>query len=387
MYTHELYKIFTRKSLYATFILLLAFPLLSLGFDRTTQTTQYQEVYEENRGPITDEKLAFANEQIELFYETAPTIEYEEETVIDFDNLSIEEEGEFKAYSQINQADHLTEYTQLSIQELEETAESLDSNSYQYAETMKELEMLETRRNSYGFYNLDNWEGLFFYYMNGFTTLFLPIMILLGLSPVFAGEYANQTAELIFYTKNGKKHLIKAKILASLTYTTIVFLIVNVYYFILNWIQFGPPTDSFVPFQNTDMYFTSPYNLTVIYYYLSALGIQLLTCLALVILVLLLSVWTNNSLHTFFVSGMIVLAPNILTMFGLEYTFTFVQTFIDFSYVRILELYQLFSGFRAFNLFGYPIMYPYLVIPLMLIIISLFTYLIYQVYKRQEITF
>lgn len=108
MYTYELYKIFTRKSLYITFILLLAFPLLSLGFDRITQTTQYQEVYEENRGAITDKKSAFANEQMELFYETAPTIVYDEETVIDFDNLTIEEEGEFAAYRQINQADHLT---------------------------------------------------------------------------------------------------------------------------------------------------------------------------------------------------------------------------------------------------------------------------------------
>lgn len=53
--------------------------------------------------------------------------------------------------------------------------------------------------------------------------ILIMIVICIGIAPIFAGEYQTKTDSLLLTLKCGKNKLIKAKIISSLLYATLVY--------------------------------------------------------------------------------------------------------------------------------------------------------------------
>src|SRR5690625_3612891 len=97
---------------------------------------------------------------------------------------------------------------------LQDQKETLNVNSYAYKEATKELNMLKKLGEPYAFYLTGGWREMFDFIEPGVTVIFLATLIILGVTPVFANEYANRTAGLVLATKHGKRKIVTVKMIA-----------------------------------------------------------------------------------------------------------------------------------------------------------------------------
>ncbi|OIJ17328.1 hypothetical protein BKP37_02145 [Anaerobacillus alkalilacustris] len=69
----------------------------------------------------------------------------------------------------------------------------------------------------------------------------------------------------------------------------------------------------------------------------------------------------------------------MLRQLGLEQQF--IQYIIQFSYAELMR----FDQFVAFNVFGQPVLYPYLLLSIFLLVAAVNVLLIFRMYKNQQI--
>ncbi|KRW90736.1 hypothetical protein SD51_13080 [Alicyclobacillus tengchongensis] len=206
-------------------------------------------------------------------------------------------------------------------------------------------------------------------------------IILVGLSPVFSEEYSLGTDSFLLTAKRGRRQLVTSKILASTLYVLVmegILLLVNV---ASNLSLFDIGGFDY-PLQSIALY-SAPFHLSVAQYIGVAVLIQLLGGVAFGFLIMLLSSFNRSTLVTFFVSaGIFALPELIVLMFGLK---NWAQTLMDFSYTGLIQVSRLFKSFVAYNVFGYPVLYPILVIGLAILVSIPIVWLTYRVYCRHQI--
>ncbi|OIJ21293.1 hypothetical protein BKP45_00475 [Anaerobacillus alkalidiazotrophicus] len=382
MYKHECYKIFTRKSIYFAFLLFVLFILLPGGSNDIIQTEEYQALYEEWRGPLTTEEIQLANKKRSELEEQM----YQE----------VEESGDFEGAFPHSMADRASSYVYSSVvwtggyidsfearkENLLEKAMSSSGSAYEAEIVAKELRMIQKLDQPFGFYNTTVWSSTVDF-VNTLGFIILTVLIVLGLSPVFADEHSHKTAPLIVSTKHGKGKVATAKILASFTYIASLFVVLHIINVVLEWSKFGAFVDGTVSLQNLYLFIQSPFGLTIWQYYGVALGIQFFASLVIGLLVLFLSIITRNAMLTFFVSGAIIGTPFMLRQLGLEQQF--IQYIIQFSYAELMRVKGLFDQFVAFDVFGQPVLYPYLLLSIFLLVAAVNVLLIFRMYKNQQI--
>src|SRR5699024_10129573 len=210
---------------------------------------------------------------------------------------------------------------------LQDQKETLNVNSYAYKEATKELSMLKKLGEPYAFYLTGGWRGMFDFIEPGATVIFLATLILLGVTPVFANEYANRTAGLILATKHGKRKIVTAKIKTILTYIFVVLILLHIVNGVLQFIKFGGLQGWNAPIQNLSGWLESlsmisfelsPYWFEIWQLYILTFSLQFAACLALATLVVFISIILKNSMYTIFVSGAVLGVPYILANFHLE---------------------------------------------------------------------
>lgn len=205
-------------------------------------------------------------------------------------------------------------------------------------------------------------------------------MILIGLSSVFSEEYAIGTDSFLLTAKNGKRQIVTAKIKAASLYTIFMGCIVAGVNVIMNAILFGTQGLDY-PLQSIPLYST-PFHLSILQYIGLAIVIQLLSGLAFSCVVLLVSAFNRSSLISFFISaGIFALPELIVKIIGKGWA----QTLMNFSYTGLMEVSRLFYGYIVYNLFGHPILYPLLAISLMVIESIPIVWLVYRVYSSHQI--
>ncbi|MFA9560448.1 hypothetical protein ACERII_24415 [Evansella sp. AB-rgal1] len=382
MYRHECYKIFTRKSIYFAFLLFVLFMLLPGGSNNIIQTEEYQALYEEWRGPLTTEEIELANEKLS---EVEERMYQEVEAAGDFEGIfrhSMEDWVASRVYSSVVWIGGYMESFESRKDALLEKTLSSSGTAYEAKVGTKELQMIQKLGLPFGLYNTTAWSSTVDF-INVLGFLILTILIVLGLSPVFADEHSQKTASLIVSTKHGKRRVATAKILASFTYITSLFVVLHIINAVLEWSKFGMLVDGGVSLQNLFLFMQSPFALTIWQYYVVALGIQFFASLVIGLLVLLLSIITGNAMLTFFVSGAIIGTPFLLRQLGLEQEF--IQYIVQFSYAELMRVKGLFDQFIAFNVFGQPLLYPYLLLSIFLLVAVVNVLLIFRLYKNQQI--
>lgn len=380
MYRNELYKIFTKKSIYVVLILILLTMIYGnrvVEGDITLKGNIYDELYEEWGGPITADNEAKAIESMRA----------SDEGVVK--TKTREEYAEAEIHVLIARAALGSKALQERKNDLQLQLEKVEMHSFDNRAMAKELSMLQKLDEPFGFYLIRSWQGMFDLIEPILSVIFFSTLIILGLTPVFADEYTNRTADLILTSRHGRRTIVTIKLFASMTYISIVFTLIHVVNFIIQWVKFGGVNGWNGPMQNLYLWSVvdfnaSPFHWDTWQFYVITLGIQWLACVSLGLLVMILSLVLKNTMLTLFTSGAMVAIPTFLAQFAqgkgiLSYLGSF-------NYVEFLKSATLFQEFKTYNIFGNPVLYPVLLIAIFLFITIMVLLLIYRYHQKIEIT-
>ncbi|MDG5789073.1 ABC transporter permease subunit [Evansella sp. AB-P1] len=386
MFKHECYKIFTKKSIYIVFFLIVLTMIYAnnLPTDMIMKEEIYEELYETFGGPVTEEKGKYVREKMR---ESDAG-----ELVDEISSRTFEDKATGEVHFSVALAHMIKEQLNERKNILESKIENSDKSSYEYKDAEKELTMLNQIDNTHGFYLIRMWQGMFDFIEPATTVIFLSVLIILGLTPVFSDEYTKRTAGLILATKHGKRKIITAKIMAAITYIVIVITSLHLVNGILKWIKHGGIDGWNAPIQGLSggidtismmEYAHSPYDLAVWELYGLTFFLQFIGAVVIAIMVLFVSVNTKNSMIALFISGAIIGIPFMISQIGLDRGI--IQHLANFNYSELIKAAGLFEEYITYNIFGQPILYPTLLFSIFGIITALLLYFTYYQHRNYQV--
>jgi ABC-type transport system involved in multi-copper enzyme maturation permease subunit len=220
-------------------------------------------------------------------------------------------------------------------------------------------------------------------YASVYSIFLTGAMLLIGLSTIYTQEYSSGVDNYILSSKKGRTSLLWAKVSASLIYTFVVVIAWEMFNLGWNIFQFGNEGwDTSI--QHYFKYYFSPYSLNMWEYHFIQLGIHLLGAFSFAIMIVLISSLCKNSLIAFFINGAIFATPYLIVeMLMLP---NGVEDIFKFSYIYIMNVEFLFEHFKTINLFGYPVLYPFVAIVWMVAFSMLLVSVTSQIVRKREVT-
>jgi ABC-type transport system involved in multi-copper enzyme maturation permease subunit len=374
---HELFKILNRKILWfaALFFALITIffvcnmtGIISRPFGNMNDF--YHTTYENREGAVDTGAAATAQTDINVLTNSPNSKDTERQK--DYDNAVLNAKAD-----QDRRTSRLSEFKNAM-----NTAQSEQGkNSFAYRNAALHYSMIKQLVMP-GVYFTYPWKNIIdFPTVLGF--LIIVAMVLLGVSPIFSDEYASGLDALILSSKNGRRKITGAKIIACMLYcaaAALIFTLVNMagYFAALGTIGFD------APIQSIYTYLASPYGLTVGQYFLAQTVVAVVGSISFGLLVLLISVLSKSALIPFFTCGCLVGLTTIIKVMNLTLPGYF-SWFVDFSYSELIRVEGLFSTFKTYNIFGYPM--PYLnmmaVVAVCVSLVSIF--LTFKVFRRHQV--
>lgn len=361
LFKYELYKIGKQKSVWVTLCLMLVMSYLSLGYDFTPATER--EMYKLWEGPVTEQKIEQAkNEQAEL--------------------LSKREKGK-------ELADVLTESEQIQLAidrkillantvklDIEARLQQLEHESNYSSDLEKRmLEKVQLTDLNY-----HSGPGLSVNFVEFGAVIFMGVMLLIGLSPIYSQEYSSGVDHYMFSSKNGRKAVVWAKLGAAFVYTLFVLIVWELLNLTVNIVVFGnegwKTPIQYITQHSDAPYAESPYALTILDYHLIQLVVHFTGAISFALLIVLISSISRSSLTAFFTCAIIFALP--------EFT-QWLETASNFSYISVMKVQFLFDDFQAVPIFGYPVLYPHLAVVIMIALAALSVRLLFQLIKHKEV--
>lgn len=372
---HELHKIFLNKSLCIAIGIFTLINIINFGgqlyynrMDKSVISNYIKEI----EGPITDEKIAKA----------ASEIRFGENNITE-NIVSITREELFKRslYSNL--------YKKYAAYELNRT--SIDDAK----KHMNDTAGYDLRSNILFYNTITGVQAMDYYYTGGWNysigyvyslgAAMMAVLILLGLSSMFSGEYSSRMDSIILSSKYGKTKLIRAKIAASVVYITFIDLIFNLSNLLGNLIIFGTHGWD-APMQCLNSYMYSPYNFTVLQYYLLQLLIHLGACIVFGLFIMLVSSLCKTQVLTFFICTVVFILPFMVDKVIAIKT-PLADLITRFSYTWFMQVERLFSSFKVYNILEHPVFYPVIVVALMALLVPFCWYFIVKSFKNHSISF
>ena len=244
----------------------------------------------------------------------------------------------------------------------------------------KYIEMLKEKGNLHIGYNL------FYDFSEYFSTMSAPILgflIIFFLSPVFSNEYTTNMDALILSSKNGKKKIILSKIIASIIAITCIFILVIGTYNLVNAFVFGlegGATSFTTLLYDPFIYMNSPYNLTMLQYFLLSILISYLGCLGLGAFTLFISSKVSNQLFATMINMALFFIPLIMVGF-LGY-----DSIVKFSYMSIMQVRPLFYDFSALVIFKNVVMTKDIILILLSITTIVLGLLTFNSFRKHQVS-
>jgi len=217
-------------------------------------------------------------------------------------------------------------------------------------------------------------------FIKTFGFVFFGAMLLIGLAPLFSEEYSIGTDSFLQTAKHGKRTLVTAKLMAAGLYVLVIEGILQVFNAASTLPFYGIQGLNY-PIQSIPLYY-APFHLVIWQYMIVAVIIQLIGGWAFAAAMALISSLSRSSLISFFVSAGVFLVPELLHMLLQK---NWVETVMNFSYTGLTQVSRLFNTFLAYNLFGHPVLYPALVIPLAILVSIPIARLVYTAYYRHQV--
>ncbi|MNK28798.1 ABC-2 family transporter protein [compost metagenome] len=346
----EFVKIITRKSIYLALAGLISLLVLyaCFGHSGPMNGTSYYKPYE---GPITAEKVKVAQDHLQ-------NTSYSEETQ--------NRDGVFYDISIFSPESN--------------------KNSIRYDESGKVMERTVTVSEIH--YNKP-W-GYLLEYIDQFGPLFMIVMILLGLAPVFAEEYALGTAALLRSSKRGKGQLVSAKLMASMLYVVICVTVFTSVNLLVYWLRFGNLAGADTPLQSVGMYFVgfgyefSPYKFTAIQYYEVQLITHLVGSLIFGCIALLVSSLSSTSFIAMVVNAALVGVP-YLAFDVMNFNPGWAKWIEEFSFSTMMRVTKLFQTPVSYSIFGLELSYLNLYLIVMTIIVVGVVLGTYRTFRSREV--
>ncbi|MBZ9626344.1 ABC transporter permease [Clostridium sp. FP2] len=332
-----------------------------------------------------DKKLASEiNEKIEKKqstssdgYDTNSSLSYEERRKERFEGSYYSASNNAKMWKSDIYENADIPYTVTGLSNLCSTLEARgQKDSYLYSDTLKHVNMLKVVGEP-GYYNTKGWSGLFLFIADLPGIIFISIILLMVISPIFSNESRNNMQRIILSTKNGLRKIVSAKIIASLVFTIAWVTLFYVVMYLLYLIPYGALTHGNIPLNSLYDYTYTPYNWTVV----QALGVIYLTTLlsacTLATVFCLISSFQKKNLTSIACALMFVIAPMCIRDAG-----TIANVLILFP-SSIMSGKVLFNSYISFNIMNTPIMYPSLAIIVLLLTSLVAILLTFKSYRRK----
>jgi hypothetical protein len=344
---HELYKIYSNKSVKVLFIIIIllsgVYFAAQVHYGKVDSKVK-SSIRNELEGKITRSKVEKASAEIRL--------------------LS----------SQMNQQSALTSDSQLMFKI--NAYAKLVSIDGAYWDKQRKLSKINPNTNrAVGFSNKNNmlWYNMIkstsideFHYTAGwddtvgyaskYGAVIIAAFILLGLSSVFCGEYASRMDAIILSTKYGKTKLIKAKLVAAGIYILVLILFFTILNLLGNIFVFG--IDGWnAPLQCLNDFMYSPFKFTVIQYYFIQLLIHCVAGIAFGLFVLLVSSLSKTRIMAFFIGVFAFVSPFLIDN-AIPMKKTLAELATSFSISWFMQVGKLFSSYRSYDIMDNPVLYP-----------------------------
>lgn len=258
-------------------------------------------------------------------------------------------------------------YTLSQIEErLKEMDKTGEKESYEYKKLEKAFNMI-SKVPEYEYRYTGGWMNLTDFNV---AATFITILVVLGLAPLFNNDNNGNMTEVVLSTREGRRKAVTSKIMAGLIYGMIVFLYINS----LNFISGFPlgldgangPANSLYGATST------PYNITIIEYYFTCLGLAFIATLLLALIVMILSLPIKNLMATIITGvGLYFLSPSLINIFR------------DVDVISTLRAKAMVGHFTAINIFGTPVMQIKVAVIMSIISIIIATFLIKYLGKKR----
>lgn len=257
-----------------------------------------------------------------------------------------------------------------------------DTASYAYKALTKKLSMLKEAGEPEYRYLLP-WHLLLPAITAGGNLLFNVFLLIAITASVFSNEYSTGMDSIILSTKNGKSGVVTAKLTASIIFCSAYILLYNLTQLAV-CLALGGTYGWDAPLKSMMTFLYTPFKLTMLQFFAAQLAVQMVGGIVIVLTVAFVSSRIRSSLVTFFISLGVVFYPLIIDGY-FHTTAKWVQPILSFSLIQMVKAYGIFTDFKAYNIFGSPVLYPYLLIPLCIAFGVLMTILTYRSIKHREV--
>lgn len=378
----ELYKIFTRKSIYLAVLLFLIIYGVFVSSTMSKPDVNTKE-YQQWAGLVTGEKVNLANEGIDAINKKYGITNDASQPYIKA--ISPDDIQKLSIYSTVLDAEYRANTREMNLNVIQNDIKNMEQKGIKgYAYNVRTLEynMINSTQGPGIYYNTGVSQVVDF--TGAFGMIFMAAMVLLGLSPVFSEEYSINMDSLILSSKNGRNKTIGAKILSSIVYITSTALFFSAVNVLTNMYFYGDQGWD-APIQSMFKYLMSPYSLNIGQYYLIELLFHVFGLISFGLLILAISSASKSSLMTLFTGGVIYIIP-LAAGFLLAGGPGWVKEIIKFSYSEFVKAESIFKWFKAYDLFGIPVLYPITAAFVIVVLSFLCIHYTYKIFKSHEVT-
>lgn len=337
----ELYKIFSKKLIYVAIIIFIIYNLFAMRENGDLHIVKgaYNKYFEDYEGKIDSEKI----ERAKKFGKDIENMDFRENREEYF--------GKCLYHIEVINIENCKENYLNWISNLEENLSKFKPNSYKYKADKLEYEILKKRGYKDSVYYTAGWDEIL--ESNSYIVfLFIGILIILGVSPVFSEEYNSKMDNIILSSRHGKGKLILSKITAVLIYCIFVVLIFSLFELVTYGILYGFKGYN-VPLKNLQrLYEYTSFDMPVIKFYFIQRIFILLGSFAFGLFVLIMSSLNKNYLVSAFISGMVFLVPYVSDTFNLPTGKIFAVTYTD-----LVRLDGFGQHINIINFLGNPMLY------------------------------
>ncbi|MBD8501060.1 ABC transporter permease [Paenibacillus arenosi] len=348
---YELIKLFWRKSVLIVFLLLMCVYGWILFYNQE-QYVDASKIYH-----------PYARSMTEADYKKVESISRKamekEESMSD--RLPLHELG---LLYDIAHVQHRKEHYAASLEQIREELSTYAQNTFEYKKiALAEQLLIDKGVPSDEVYYNKPWANIM-YMHDQLGVLFMGAMILIGIAPLYSSEYSSRVDSLLLSSRHGRRKLVSAKCYAAIIYTlafssVFALLTLSVHAFLFGNLDGSQtPLYSLARYVDTFDFQHAPFSLTVGQYYLIQLTIHALGCIAFAMAVMFISSISYSSFITFMISGSIVAIPYLLLdVRNVRHPIT--EWLVTYSYSQFIRVSNMFSSFKAVNVGGEPVLYPF----------------------------
>lgn len=354
IFSFELKKYFTKRSVIIVFVLFLAlngFKIISLN-EKSGDFSGYAEgklrLKEEVSGEITYEKLSYViekkSELEKLVNERSYSTEFDKNT---YTGYQYGDYGIFKeVYEDLDYAYHYSEKLEEILTKAKNNLSLYPENSSEYRFNARVIKLYSGRKIT-SYYNTEGYEKYFSY---DFSALLLLLLLVFAVSPVFSHETETGMSTLLLSSPNGKTKTARAKLFSALAFSAVVSAVFAVFDFLCFAAVFGlkglnNPLYSVKSFEYT------PLNVTIGQYILISALLKISGSMLFCLVFLLFSkAFKKSAVSMLFAMGFAVLNA-VLNDFAFEELKLFlpVSLFIPRAYFKTADV--LHNGFLCIPVF------------------------------------